>query len=123
MSYYSHFDVSIEDRRLHGPREALADFRKGNENANCAIRDDGSAEEQAKWYEWIDDFKNLSFRNPGLLFTVRREGEESGDIEVGYFLDGEHQGGKATMTLPEFVDPGAEQRGPRAKRPDLRKEG
>ncbi len=108
MVYYSHFDVSVEDRRPHSPREALASLRKENDYARLAIRDNGSAQERSKWDDWIDDFQGLSFRNPWLLFTVKREGEEKGDIEVGYFLGGKYQGGKATMRLPEFVEPGKE---------------
>ncbi len=42
--------------------------------------------------------------NPGVLFTVRREGEFVGDIEIAYFLNGASQGGKAELKLPE-IDP------------------
>lgn len=103
MGYYSRFEIEVEDRRPT-PDEILEELREENDNADYVHR-----EGRGKWYEWIEDVKEFSRRHPGLLFKVRREGEEAGDIEVGYFLDGKHQGGRAELRLPEFKEPTDEQ--------------
>lgn len=103
MGYYSHYEITAEDRRPSAD-EVLDELFATNEDAAYA-RDEGNS----KWYEWANDLCAFSAKHPGILFTVRREGEESGDIEIGYFLNGKQQGGKAELRLPEFVPPGNEE--------------
>lgn len=67
----------------------LIDFVNGN--ADCC-----------KWYEHDEDMVKLSKMFPGVLFTLRGEGEESGDLWVSYYLNGKHQLCKAEAVYPEF---------------------
>lgn len=45
-------------------------------------------EEEAKWYDYDRDMKELSLLLPGVLLKLHVEGEESGDITDNYFKDG-----------------------------------
>lgn len=104
MGYNSRFRVTVIDRRPN-ISQVLTEFVENNENAQYCLNLDGSTEETGKWYDWKADFTALSLASPGFLFNVYREGDESGDVEVGYFLNGQYQGGKAEFTLPDFKEP------------------
>src|SRR5881394_2305568 len=52
-------------------------------------------EESTKWYDHEADMKALSAEFPKVLFTLRGEGEESGDVWVKYFKNGKMQSSKA----------------------------
>lgn len=61
-----------------------------------------SLEDSCKWYEHEDDMKRLSLKFPDVLFTLRGEGEESGDVWVKYFKEGKMQVSKAEVKLEPF---------------------
>jgi hypothetical protein len=44
-----------------------------------------------KWYEHDEEMKPLSAKFPTVLFTLKGEGEESGDLWVKYYLAGKSQ--------------------------------
>ena len=62
----------------------------------------GSLEDSCKWYDHEDDMKRLSRRFPKSVFTLKGEGEESGDVWVKYFKNGKMQTSKAEIKLAEF---------------------
>jgi hypothetical protein len=68
----------------------------------AALEPDGSSSEDANWYGHEIDLAALSLRFPGVLFTLRGEGEEAGDIWYKYFLDGKVQVCRAIVTFPPF---------------------
>lgn len=94
MAYLSRYKITAEDRRpsVEQVMDELLD--ECTEAPICH-------EDAVKWYNWKEDMESISRFNPGILFKVIRTGEDSGDLEVGYFLDGRYQGGKAEMRLPE----------------------
>ncbi len=55
-----------------------------------------------KWYSWDDDVKNFSKLFPKVLFELRGEGEEAGDIWRAYFQNGKCQISKVTMTFDPY---------------------
>lgn len=61
----------------------------------------GVLEEACKWYDHENDMKALSRKYPEVLFTLRGEGEDAGDVWVKYFKGGKMQAEKQ----PEFVPP------------------
>jgi hypothetical protein len=55
-----------------------------------------------KWYENKEDMKTISAQFPRVLFTLKGEGEEAGDIWYKYFKNGKMQVCKAVITFPPF---------------------
>lgn len=64
-----------------------------------AWRDNGG---EIKWYSHVSDMRVFSKLFPKVLFTLRGEGEESGDIWAKYFLDGKMQEAKAEVVIAPF---------------------
>ena len=54
-----------------------------------------------KWYEYRDHMKTLSMNHPNMVFSLRGEGEESGDIWLEYFQNGQY----IRHTPPEWEVP------------------
>ena len=48
-------------------------------------------DESCKWYDWDKDMLKISKKYPRVLFEVKGEGEEPGDIWGAYIKDGEIQ--------------------------------
>lgn len=101
MGYYTRFEVTI-DKPL---RDEL-----GDDDLDNALRDasggygfaGGETTDSCKWYEHETNMRDLSKKYPGVLFTVRGEGEESGDIWTKYFRDGKMQYCKAQIVVAPF---------------------
>lgn len=66
------------------------------------IDESGETTESVKWYEHEDHIRALSKEFPNVLFTLRGEGEESGDIWNKYFLNGKMQMAKAQIAFDPF---------------------
>lgn len=72
---------------------------KGDE---FGISQDGSSSDGCKWYEHETDMLTMSNEIPDVVFKLLGEGEESGDIWVKYFLNGQYQVCKAAVVIPPF---------------------
>ena len=59
-------------------------------------------DDAVKWYDHEDDMKRLSLKFPEVVFTLKGEGEESGDVWVKYFKNGKIQTSKAEIVLDPF---------------------
>jgi hypothetical protein len=55
-----------------------------------------------KWYEWAHNMKIISEQFPHIIFELRGNGEEDGDIWKAYFFNGKMQLAKAKITFDDF---------------------
>jgi hypothetical protein len=100
MGYTTWFELSH-----NADAETTADiqlFLRANEETFYAFDEFGEGTDRYKWYEWQEDMETLSKQFPSVVFTLRGEGEESGDIWVAYFKDGKTALHHAEITFPEF---------------------
>ena len=67
-----------------------------------AIDIDGSPNDCVKWYDHETEMREISKKNPGVIFTLHGEGEESGDVWKKYFLDGKMQEAYGVITFDDF---------------------
>jgi len=58
--------------------------------------------EEVKWYSHEKDMRAHSLNWPELLFTLKGEGEESGDIWIEYYKNGKMQRCKARVVFDDF---------------------
>jgi hypothetical protein len=59
-------------------------------------------EDETKWYEHEEHMRKISLQYPDVIFELRGEGEESGDIWVKYFVNGKMQLCAAKIVFEEF---------------------
>lgn len=57
---------------------------------------------EIKWYDSIKDMCIISKNYPRTIFSLSHEGEESGDIGIHYFHNGNYTGGQAQLIYPNF---------------------
>lgn len=68
--------------------------------------DDFDSADGIKWYSETDDMQELSLMYPGVTFRVDGDGEESCDIWVHWYRDGEMREWKLDYSIPDgFVPP------------------
>lgn len=58
--------------------------------------------DSCKWYDHDDDMRWLSNKFPTVLFTLKGEGEESGDLWVKYYKGGKCQEARAEITFADY---------------------
>lgn len=105
MGYYSYYELEVE-----GPKEQLEKLTKllNNEGdwhfpyyeVHRAYFEEHR--DSTKWYEYQDDLKRLSLEFPNLLFTLKRSGEETGDLEMSYYKGGKMQVCPAKITFDKY---------------------
>jgi len=81
---------------------AIKEAKDENPDNFYAIDPDGGRTEACKWYEHEKDMAEFSRKFPKVLFTLKGEGEESGDIWAKYFVNGKMQVEKARVIFGEF---------------------
>lgn len=59
-------------------------------------------EDATKWYEHENHMRKISLQYPDVIFELKGEGEESGDIWVKYFVNGKMQVCNATIVFEPF---------------------
>lgn len=62
----------------------------------------GGNGECCKWYEHDEEMLRVSMKFPQVLFTLRGEGEEHGDLWVKYYLAGKTQCSNGVVTFDPF---------------------
>lgn len=85
---------SLEVRNLPegvDPDEVIRRLREWNEWALWCLDECGMAYEDGKWYDSFEDLTEFSSReeNKDVLFILRGEGDEPGDIWKAFFRNGE----------------------------------
>ena len=94
MGYYTKYELEIisgNDYETDYEREisVLADYY------NCF-------NDAIKWYSHKEDMIKYSKKYPSVLFLLKGEGEETGDIWRAYFQNGKMFRTKATILFEEF---------------------
>lgn len=82
-------------------RAVIADFRRQNVSASNALREDGSACEQVKWYEAQPELAAFSGQYPALLFQLDWIGED-GERGRIYAHNGKSYEIRPEMLYPPF---------------------
>lgn len=88
MGYYSDYTITTDGTEVE-EKAFLATLRRDTD-AKYAIDQYGSSSGgQVTWDEWEEDIAEMSRRFRGLAICVHRIGQEHGDEEYVYFLNGE----------------------------------
>jgi hypothetical protein len=56
----------------------------------------------AKWYDHHDHMLKISTDYPDLIFTLKGEGEEAGDLWKKYYKNGKYQEARAQIVYEEY---------------------
>ena len=97
MGYYTTFSLSTN------PPEVIKDV------LNCGVQQldsifdiDGKSFDSSKWYGHEEDMRIVSDNFPDVLFTLKGEGEEAGDVWIKYFKNGMMQSCYAKLVFEEY---------------------
>lgn len=103
MGYYTKFDLTVIESRSDAfeSNRFYEDGMAGKHFGQYDLDFNSSNWDNMKWYSWPDDMKNLSQEYPNVVFRLSGEGEESGDLWVAYFMNGDMQETKANITFEE----------------------
>lgn len=91
MGYYTHYELTHNSKK-----EIISD---NNEYIEALLTDQL---EECKWYEHEEEMREFSKKYPKVRFTLKGEGEESGDLWEKHFLNGKMQVCKAKITFERF---------------------
>ena len=108
MGYYTVYtleDVYDEEMEDDGTEKVKDYIYSDKEIQNkfddlCYALFDGRG--STKWYDHESDMVRLSKQFPRMIFTLKGEGEESGDIWKKYFFNGRIQIAHAKIEFDEF---------------------
>lgn len=105
MGYYTRYSLEIEgedDNILELPGEESLGDRIMGELIDGEVEIYRLLEDSCKWYEHEADMKALSLKYPGVVFHLRGEGEESGDLWEKDFWRGQMQKRVAKIVFDLF---------------------
>jgi hypothetical protein len=98
MGYYTNYELEI----VGGHKDVIEEIVLSDEDTFYGIDADGSSIDSVKWYGHEEDFKTVSKKYPELVFKLKGEGEEAGDVWIKYFKNGKMQSCPAKITFDEF---------------------
>ena len=90
MGYYTHHDLEVDDCEIEMEAIAKTIGEVTNDVDDRWWQAAITGEESCKWYSCHEDMAKVSAEYPGVLFTMRGEGEETGDQWIAYYRDGKH---------------------------------
>ena len=94
MGYYTRHELEI----VSGD-----DYNTDYEQEISELADYSSCfDDEIKWYDCEKDMKIYSKNHPNVVFGIKGEGEESGDIWKAYFQNGKMFKTKAVLVFGEF---------------------
>ena len=105
MGYYTYYSLNVEDEKGKKlPKEKLDAIAQEIERLH--VFEDGNVEDgyngYAKWYDFEQDMCALSYKFPGVLFSLYGGGEDSADMWVEYFLEGSCQYERVEIRYESF---------------------
>jgi len=59
-------------------------------------------EDECKWYNHVEHMKEVSEKNPSIVFKLQGEGEDPGDMWNKYFKNGKMQVCKVQFIFPPY---------------------
>jgi hypothetical protein len=108
MGYDTYFALHIEVANEHTPagqarlkevEDALHERGRDDELAR-AYAPFGYNDDTMRWYDHDDDCQAFSRQFPDIVLGLRGEGEDSEDLWMKFYHDGEIQGGQAEIIYP-----------------------
>lgn len=102
MGYYTNYSLTIEKGEEGIQDQIIEQFREENDNAGYALSEGGNQGQECKWYDSDKDLAEFSKKHPTVLFKLRGEGEESGDIWELYVQNGKSQKCTAKLVFEQF---------------------
>jgi hypothetical protein len=108
MGYYTDHTITLKQGEVaHDKKEEI---RKAldeiSDGYNFENNSDGGELEitlwDAKWYSHEEDMRELSKKYPDLVFQIKGEGEESGDLWIEYYKNGKMQEAPAKIVYDDF---------------------
>lgn len=107
MGYSTIYELSVIDEK--DSAEELAAINVPSDRGNTSFQEyiesiysSASFEDAVTWYDHEKDMKEVSKKFPHLLFKLKGEGDNAGDIWCKYFLAGKMQVCKAKITFEDF---------------------
>jgi hypothetical protein len=101
MGYYTRYELGAEpwpDGLSERIKEAVGIYEELDRDTSSGGLSIGSS----KWYDHEDHMAAVSRDFPGVLFTLRGEGEEAGDAWIKHFRDGRIQVRRAELVYPAY---------------------
>ena len=99
MGYYSTYELEISNNKED---KIISCLRTWSEDAEYALNENGECNQSAKWYDSDEELKEFSKKYPSLIFSLKRAGEENGDICITHFKNGKMQECFAEITFDPF---------------------
>src|SRR5258706_14914079 len=106
MGYHTVFSLDVRtanDAASHPRRgEIIAQLRKGNEYAACALNEKGATLSDTTWYASVEDIKGFSREFSDALFVLYGDGEGNEDFWCAYLRNGQEQFSQGRIEYDEF---------------------
>jgi hypothetical protein len=101
MGYCTSFNLKVHEGN-RSINYILEQVEGKFEDLEWAVDMSGDTNDSVKWYDHEEDMKELSKIYPEVVFKLKGEGEEGGDIWVKYFKNGQMQDCPAKISFDEF---------------------
>lgn len=99
MGYYTSYNLETDSKEN---LNIIREFRDLYDNAKYALNESGEEQEWTKWYDHEEELKSFSKNYPDVIFTLKGEGEQPGDIWKKYFKNGKVQIANAQIIFKDF---------------------
>ena len=98
MGYCTRFNLSVDKK----DNDLLTKIIEEDEELSRMFDEDGESYDEYKWYDHEAEMMYLSKNYPDVLFTLKGEGEEAGDLWFKHFKNGKIQRCPAIITYDEY---------------------
>jgi hypothetical protein len=106
MGYYTRYNLLIKENRsgiddteiFNNTVEKLREL----DVIDYALDENLEGCDDVKWYESEDNMRKVSTEIQNVVFLLKGEGEESGDVWDEYYLNGKKQRCQVELIFPDF---------------------